>query len=103
MRIEQIIAVVARFAVAEVREIRRVVSFVATCLHRAWQMRMLLGLLPDTGSPTGSFLRSSIDSSRSYPFGGNKRGNRPFQLCLATAACPAEAATAFGRRHFHQS
>lgn len=99
MRIEQIIAAVARtLVVTIVREIRGVVSFVnASRLHQ-WQMRMLgmpcyLSSL-FSGDLTLSFDINDFDHRTRCLNHGSKRGSKPSQLMLAPANCQWNSARA---------
>jgi hypothetical protein len=92
MRFEQIIATVARsVAIATVREIEAVVSFVnATCLH-LWQQRMPLGM----PAYSGCLLVSPFDGDAGWINSadpGSKRGCLRYQPMLALASCPARTA-----------
>ncbi len=90
MRIEQIIAAVARTVVkATVREIEAARSFGPACLH-LWLQRMPLGM--SSGYPRSLFssldLPSDVDRTV-HGTPGNKRGRLQLQPMLALASCPA--------------
>ncbi len=94
MRFEQIIAAVTRsVAIATVREIEAVVSFVnATRLH-LWLQRMPLGMPPYSGLLAVSPLCGDAGGIE-IPGCGSKRGRLRYQPMLALASCPAGTARA---------
>ncbi len=100
MRIEQIIAAVTRtLVVANVREICRVVTFVAASRLHRWQMRMLLGMPCYCSLPLSGDLSRFIDiddrDGRAVCFSqGGKRGKQLGQLNLAPANCQQRSASA---------
>ncbi len=96
MRIEQIIAAVTRLVISQVREIRGVETFVASCLHSLWQMWMPLGMSCYSGAnlSSGGLLGDSSpisDAGSGHPKPGMKLGNLLGQLRLATTSSVATA------------
>ena len=89
MRFEQIIATVARLAIAEVREICGVVSFASDMRLHLWQVRKPLGMLCYSGSLPGSSRLDDLPGGINTRQPGSKRGKQLSQLRLATATCPA--------------
>ena len=99
MRIEQIIATVARtLVVTNVREIRGVVAFVNASRLHLWQMRMqgmscyLRSLF--SGDLSLSFDINDFDHQARCLSHGSKRGIKPGQLMLAPVNCQWKNATA---------
>ncbi len=92
MRFEQIIAPVARLAIAQGREICGVMFASGMRLH-LWQARKPLGMPCYSGSLSGSSL-DQLPDGVNRPLDGSKRGNQRSQLRLATATCPAGSVTA---------
>ena len=90
MRHESIIAAVTRsVAIATVREIEAVVSFVgAACLH-LWLQRMPLGMPAYSGSLSVSSSLGGDAGRIDTPQPGCKRGRLLCQKILALASCPA--------------
>ena len=94
MRFEQIIATVARLAIAKVREICGVVSFASDMRLHLWQVRKPLGMPCYSGSLSGSSPLDDLPGRINPGLAGSKRGKQLCQLRLATATCPAGFVTA---------
>jgi hypothetical protein len=94
MRLEQIIATVARLAMAQVREICGVVSFASGMRLHLWQVRKPLGTLCYAGCMSGSSLLDDLPGGINARRCSSKRGKQLYQLRLATATCPAGIAAA---------
>ncbi len=92
MRFEQIIAAVTRsLAIAAVRAITVVESFVSVIGLHFWLLRTNLGM----PSYSGSDLMALDDAGRIHTGRlGCKRGTVQSQLMLVTAGCPAGSASA---------
>lgn len=87
MRNEQIIAAVTRLVIRQVREIRGVETFVASCLHLWAQMPLGMLCYSDLAFDSRSCDPSQVDrlSRGSNPSTGIKRGNLPGLLRWAPA------------------
>ncbi len=92
MRIEQIIATVARrLAIAEVREITVVESFAAALRLHLWRLRTSLGMPSYSGSDLMSFDDAGwLNTGKP----GCKRGRPQSQFALVTVGTPAGLTTA---------
>jgi hypothetical protein len=91
MRIEQIIAVVARpVAIAIVREIKAVVSFVCdTRLHHLWLQRMPLGMPAYAYIPSGTSTWRGNTGGTICDMPGIKHGRLNCRPYRTSAFCPA--------------
>lgn len=96
MRIEQVIAAVARpVAVAIVREIKAVVSFACNAnLHHLWLQRMALGM------PAYACVPSSTSTSSGQMDGmkHDRRGHQVGRLCWRPSGVPAFCQAGFEQR-----